>query len=453
MNNEQNQNNQNLETLNQNIPPSIDPLTQRVPTQSVENLGSTPPSVTPIPPVDSINLQPEGVVPPIPNNVPPAQNGVEPLMSTTLTPETSINNFTQPVQSQNMNNSMMQNQMNQQPNLMGNMGMNQNIMPNNQMNIMGGVPIPPPLPSEEPGKKEKKKGNNKILLIILVVVLILGIGFGVYYFLVASKAKTKILINTTRVEAELGSELELVAANFATVDGYDINSCTVNTNLDINTYGTYQYSVTCGNVTSEAKTIMVRDTQAPVVTLKDVIVIPNAAIEAEDFLEKVEDASEYTVALDAEVDTSTPGTYEVTITISDEYENVTTVKGNLIVDENAPTTYLVCQKEQTEEDPTITNRYRFGISGSGSRYDTKKIVTFTYEKEEDYKEAVNEYEENKSINNISGTAKFDMKNFTITITSVLEDSFLTKELGVDTLPTNEDEIQTIFDNSCELSLN
>jgi len=481
-----NQNNQNLESLNTQpntvgpVPPAspmpqnpqITPTSNLEPTpqgnpQPVNNIppmGNVQPtgpvmnptnmannvnptvgnnnSVNMIPPVESINLQPEGVVPPIPEATPQQPTTVEPLMSTPLTNNTPIN---QPMDNSMVNgNNMGMNNMNPNPNMMG-VGMpNQmnNPMPTNVM----GVPTPPSLPPEDGKKKKDKKANNKVVFIVLAAVLIIAVGLGVYYMLNTSKTKAPA-VNITPLlnEVELGTTINKNSAlQFAKVTGYNLNDCKVETNINANKVGTYEYTVTCGNKVSGPTKVQVKDTTPPEVTLKEVVVVPDTPVSAEDFVEDIKDASKYTISMEEkEIDTSVTGTYSINIIVSDDYDNQTEVVGTLIVDENAPTTYLTCEQASTSSSK-IT--YLFGITNASEIYNTKKIITLEYEDEDAYEEAVTTAQEDEELDGYTGIFKFNDQNLTITITAdILADDF---DEEFDSVPTTEDDVQNIFNNDC-----
>lgn len=426
-----------------------------------ENVGITMPTPPPVENMSSqavgnasgtINLQPEGVVEPIPEPTASTSSGVEPLMSTPLNETTNLNSRPNPYMDNNMNGMGMPTQdmginpnNNPQP-----MGMNQvGAMPMNNSIDMMGVPTPPQIPSEE--NKKKKKGNNKILLIILIVVLIAGVGFGLYYVLVLSKQKTTttaVTITPILTEVERGTSMEEIASNFATVTNYDINSCTVDTDLDTLTVGSYEYTVTCGTATA-SQTVAVTDTSAPFATAMDVIVAPGEEVAPEDFIYGIdEEISGCTFEFENPVDTSAEGTYQVQINISDAYENVSNITANLIVDANAPQSFLYCQDNADE----VTS-YRFGIDASGNLYNSKQIVTYSYEDEAAYNTAVQEYKNTNSLNNVTGIASFDSQSLQITLMQDIDTTELATAFNLSVFPTTDAEIETLFTNGCDIGFN
>ena len=470
MNNEQipnNNNNMNLGPVpngdSNNVVGGQTPLSQTVTQEPVvqplvENAAPTPPleanpsvSAEPVvasstPPlaqqVPNVNLNPVGVVQ-TPNVMPAAEPTPSPLMSTPLTADTNLNSpMSAPVANgmpQNMGQPQMPNSVPPQMNMMG-------PMPGSSM----GVPVPPQVQS---GNTKEKKPMNKTLLLVLVIVLILGIGAGVWFVLFGSKAKTTAVVVTPFVERiELGVQIDTsLASSFVSVSGMSAADCSVKTNIDTSKANTYEYTVTCGDVVSGPHTVVVSDTQAPVVTLKEVVVVPNAEVKPEDFIETIEDQSidkskEYVKFVDA-VNTDAVGTYDVSLEITDLYGNSKTETAKLIVDENAPEIYYSCNLDGEESNQTLN--YRFGVSSSGSIYNAVKKVVYTYEDDASYNDAVAQYNNNQVLNGVEGVASFDDTKRTISITTQVLVEDLPKEFDTEFF-SEEFDISDILGDSCEI---
>ena len=445
MNNEMNNMNQNptgtpgnLNSANPNqIPPvgTINPPQSNIPNASlvppVPNPGlnaqpQTPGQTAPI------NLNPAGVVPETP---PVVNNTTAPLQATSLNSETILN----PVLPQGQN--MMPNNSTGIP-----------PMPplNNNFGMMGGVPTPPPMP-EEP-KKDSKKKINMPLLIVLAVVLVAAIGFGVYYFLVLSKPSVPApTIKPKFTEVELGTEIGETPADYVSVTGVALSTCTLDTNLDSMTVGTYEFTVTCGNL-SQTGTVKVEDTKAPTVTTKNLVVAPDVEVMPEDFVASYNDYSEVTFEFEEEVDTSTVGEYKVSIIASDEYDNTNTIEATLTVSEDAPVEYLYCtREEETEQKAIAIAGYRFGITNDGSIYEgTEKIIAYKFEDEEGYNAAVTEIDEDGSLDGYEANISMDADALTITITieNMTSDN-LAADFNLDTFPTVDADVEGLFSGTCE----
>lgn len=113
-------------------------------------------------------------------------------------------------------------------------------------------------PKEEKKPKESKGLAKKSGFIILIVALILLVGGGLFFYLRLGtnnkKASTFVLSD---MEFPLGLELPSDVGSYGTFDGIDLSKCTLDvSNVDVNTAGDYNYSVTC-----------VKNTKAALVTI------------------------------------------------------------------------------------------------------------------------------------------------------------------------------------------
>ena len=186
--------------------------------------------------------------------------------------------------------------------------------------------------------------------------------------------------------------------------------------------------------------------------LKEVVVRPNSEVSAMDFVASVTDASPYTAEYVTEPDTSTIGTYEVSIIVSDAYDNKTEeLKGTLVVSENAPESYLICSSDNAETK--FTTNYRFGISEGGALYNQKKELTYTLDSKEAYEAMKNEYKESKTINGVKGLAVFNDKKLEVVFTYEVSLEDLAKEFNLSEFPTVDGEIEALFPNGCEIEGN
>ena len=437
------------------------------PTGTPGNLNPVNPN--PVPPVETINPAPQPNIPNVGNPVPPVPNpslNVEPqaqgpveapinLNPAGVVPETPtmVNNTTEPLQATSLNSETILNPTPpQDPNMMPNNGAGIPPVPpmNNTIGMVGGVPTPPPMP-EEPKKGGKKKMNMP-LLIILAVVLVAAIGFGVYYFLVLSKTNTPTAsIRVKLTEVELGTEIGNSPSDYVNVTGISIDTCDLKSNLDPMNIGTYEFTVTCGNL-SKTGTITVEDKTAPTVEVKDVTVAPNAEVLPEDFIVEYNDYSEVTFEFEEEVDTSTVGEYSVSIVASDEYDNVTTVAATLTVSEDAPVEYLYCtREEETEQQALATAEYHFGITNDGSIYEnSEKVITYEFDDEESYNAAVAEIDESGSFDGYEANISMDADSLTIkVIIKNMTSNDLATDFDLDTFPTVDADVESLFSGTCE----
>ena len=412
------------------------------------NNGGNPQALNQQAPVSSepVNLQPAGVVSDA--TVSAANTPPEPLQAATLNEQTA-NSFNSQMGTATPNMNMdMNNTINDQT------GFQNPQNPNNMMGAMGGVPVPPTMP-EEPPKKNKKKMNTP-LLIVLVVVLIAAIGFGVYYFLVMSRASAPTLSIRPKISSlELGTSLGGEVTDYADITGAAPTSCTLQTTVDTTTVGTYEYTVTCNGV-SKTQTVEVRDTTAPTVQTKDLVVVPGATVDAEDFVDTYDDYSDVTFEFSEEIDTSAEGEYEVTIVASDEYDNQTEATATLTVSQNAPAEFMYCEMDYTTEVPaSAVTEYRFGITNQGELYDgSQKVITYQFTDQTEFDTAVAEIEETGVFDGYSANIYIDEDNMIITVTvSDMTSADLATDFSLDAFPTGEGDIEALFENPCSYSDN
>ena len=422
------------------VVPAAPPAPETVPVAPAAPVAPDMMNQAPAQPLPNVNLEPVGVVQ-TPNVAPVAEPTVSPLMGTTLTSDTNLTQA--PAPSMGGVPAPDANQI-----APGQPGMvPPTAIPNQQMPNMG-VPVPPQVPQ---GSTKEKKPMNKTLLIVLVVVLIAAIGGGVWYVLIGSKAKTPAVVITPFMErVELGVQLDTtLVSSFASVTGMSATDCTVETNIDTTKANTYEYKITCGSVVSGPNQVVVSDTQPPVVTLKEVVVVPDAEVKAEDFIATIEDASVDTkkdyVKFASEVSTATEGKFDVTLEITDLYGNTSTEVGKLIVDVNAPEYYYACNIDGEEENQKI--QYRFGITSSDAIYSANKKVIFTYPDVDAYNTAVATYNESNELNGIKGTATFDVDNTTIVITTDIKVDDLPSEFDTDIFSEVID-IEDVLGDNC-----
>lgn len=74
------------------------------------------------------------------------------------------------------------------------------------------------------------------------------------------------------------------------------------------------------------KKVTIKDTTPPIIEVKEIYKSPNYQVDVNDFIEKVDDQSEYQIDITKDIDTSDFGDYEVTITGEDIYHNKTVKK-------------------------------------------------------------------------------------------------------------------------------
>lgn len=332
-------------------------------------------------------------------------------------------------------------------------GFNPEMNPNN--NIIQSVPTPPMMNMTNqngPTSEKKKKGISKTTIVVLAILLICLIGAGIYYFLNFGNKKATLSISMKDLSLEMGKELSENASDYATVQGYDVSNCKVDTSkVNIREIGSYDVTVTCGT-TSKAGKVIVQDKTAPVVVVKELMVAPGTKVELKDFVVSCNDASNCSYELEdksIQLDTlvNTEGITKFNVVVSDDYDNKTTMEVTLNVTLQAPVKYMYCTfdaEEDTQYHATRETSYNYGISENEELVSTNKIVTYTFQEEEDYQKAKNEYESTNELNGVSGAVVYDDDEFTITITTSITD--LNKEFEVDAFPTLYSELKQYHTN-------
>lgn len=288
------------------------------------------------------------------------------------------------------------------------------------------VPAPPVFDDEN--KKGKNSNKSKpILIVILIFILIIAIGFGVYYVLNTSKNISKKSVTPKDVKVELGTNLSSDISSYAIITGYNEDECSITNNANKDKVGSYNFTVTCGKSSVDG-IIIVDDTISPKVVTSPLILMPNATVLPEDFVEQCIDASKcsYEFTSDISLLTSTLGTKEVNITVSDEYNNKTTVTEILTIEDNAPARFITCQKideELNELNASLTDAYKIGISNVDNFISATRISEFKFKTSDAYNNAKNSYDENIGINNIKGTPIYEDNSKKVIIRSnkTLED--------------------------------
>lgn len=177
-------------------------------------------------------------------------------------------------------------------------------------------------------------GNRSIAMFLML--LILGIGAFGYFFVYQ---KYHFSLNT--VKLEIGSEVSTDVNDYLKKKVLDTSGYKLDVSkVDANKIGEYNYTVTYNKMTKKGK-VKVQDTKPPVFETKDLtIVIGDTNFSKGDFLTKCEDASKpCIVSFKNENDikkVNTVGEYDITIYVSDAYNNKSeaNVKLSVVDDES-----------------------------------------------------------------------------------------------------------------------
>ena len=218
---------------------------------------------------------------------------------------------------------------------------------------------------------EKPKKKTSIQSIILLVVLLIGLGGAVYYsvFLkdifnlgLGKGGTSNAPLAAKEVTIELGSEIPTDITIYMNRSLNATEYKLVTNKIDNNKVGEYKFDVVY-NGNTYTGTAKVTDTTAPVITTKDVTVKSANDVVIGDFVENCTDLSGCTYDFETPLDASQfteNGTYPVSIVAKDEYENISKVTANLIIDSSAVTVEkMSCTKSGKSSDYAATIAYGY----------------------------------------------------------------------------------------------
>lgn len=315
---------------------------------------------------------------------------------------------------------------------------------------IGSVP-----PVDPKVKKEKGKKNNT-WFVILVIILILIVGALVFYYLKVSKGTLDNAVSTKDITIEVGNELSTNINDYATFKSLSSNNCILNTkNVNINQLGTYEYKITCGTKAYTGK-VLVKDTMAPLATLKTIVKKVGDVVKPEDFIEKCEESTNcsysFTNSDTVNSNLQQAGTYNIEIIIKDDNDNSSTVEATLVVIDSDIKVYLNCVSDPITEETfngTKTHIHKIGINSglayAGVYFKTKEFIANT---EEEYNNIKSNYINNRvlNINSGVGVPTFDDTNLTITIEELITGP---AEFG-DTYNTIKNYYETTMNYKCNI---
>lgn len=331
----------------------------------------------------------------------------------------------------------------------------QTISPMPGFENQGTIGTTPPI-SFEPEKQPKKKGSNKTLFVIIVIVLLFGVGFGTYYVLNYTdllSSKPKVEITTKDIDINLGDTLSDDINNYASVIGTDIKNCSLELlEVNVNAEGTYNYQVTCGEVVKKG-TINVKDNRELDIEVQKVYKVKGDTIEPQEFISNLDSNYTYEFVNKEEVENylnGEIGTYQIKINVTSGTKTKE-VDAELVILQYKIIGYLTCKsKEQTLTNSSTKKivKEEFALAGDGDFGFGKvanEIYEFKFADETEYSNYVAKYKTDNTItiDNITGTAKFDDENLTITLTNSVSESELITKYGESNI-TNYRSIKKYF---------
>ena len=255
----------------------------------------------------------------------------------------------------------------------------------------------------------KKERIMTALISLFVIIVLAGSGYAIYYF---GYKNNPGRFNLKTIYLELGDKLPNSVSYY--IDGknqYD----DMEYNLDIssvsqNKIGTYTYSVSHKNVSKVAQ-VIVRDTKAPTITLKDTELLvfqKGSKVNKDSIVLFCEDLSNCTYKTEYEINTETPGEKEITIIARDDVGNET--KENVTIKIIDIQKTLICTSSDVEsDDKTYKTNNVYTLYFDGNDYLVKQngVIQYTYSDYNAYFEKLNELQNDNEY-------KFNRTNFTYT---------------------------------------
>ena len=301
----------------------------------------------------------------------------------------------------------------------------------NQNNIE--MPAPVVIPSQEsiggiPPEKEEKPKMNKILFIILIMVLILGIAFGVYYFLSLSKNNGNIELKN--LIYNVNSDLPKDINNYATFNGISSNNCSLDiSKVDVTKVGSYDYYVKCSENTYVGK-VQIKDDLELKVETKDLILVKGSKLNAEDFITSCNKKKcTYSFINEEEVMKlmeSAGGPHVIGIKVSD---------GNKEIEKEVKLTVIIAYLEATKtisdtkiENATVSVSDKFAI-GLGNTYigGATRIYNYVFSDKGTYDKYNKDLKEATEFDGIAGIVNASDETNTISVKVNLTDDVLNIE--------------------------
>lgn len=379
--------------------------------------------------------------PDLDNNVTKASNNVNPEVKTPLNSPVDNVESLEPVNANQETANPNPNNDNVVLPVSNNQDNNVGIDPINNVNVNGFVEPPKKenIGTMPPEDKSPKKVKHKGLFIIFILILMAGVAFGVYYLLKLSKNQIKVVLKENIV-IPLGEKIPVDINEYATITGTESNNCTlITTNINNNKIGKYEYSINCAKK-SYSGFVEVKDQTAPKIALKVVYksLTDNNEIKAKDFITSCIDPSEcqYKFKDKQQLDKETGGPYEIDIDVSDNQNNLTSVKGILYVipyNIRAILAFSSPQEQITNYEGTkfITDEIITAQTDAGIIYMNvsrrEHVYKFTNEKQ--YHEVIGNKDTTISFDGQTGLASYDDEKLTLKISNDLPKETLNNEVG------------------------
>lgn len=321
-------------------------------------------------------------------------------------------------------------------------------------NNIGKVPPIPDIPVVDPtlqAPKEKKKGFPKPLFVLIVILALAAVGGGVYVFLHKSNIVAPAVV-PKNVKAEIGSKLSTNITDYATFNGINSSSCSLNVQdipSELNTLNAeYTFRIICNEASFSGKLTVV-DTVAPEVTIKDIDVALNATVNPEDFIEECKDSTkcsyEFKDAEKVKGNLKEAASYHVDLIIKDEAGNKVEKTAKMIVSDvpifEEADMYFTCNKDEVDK---MVENVKIGIvDGEYKKSVVLKRYSFTIEASEmESLKTENEGKMEMTYKEIVGKPEFSNK---LVLSKAISYDTLKSEVGEE-IPTNIVELREFLEN-------
>lgn len=296
----------------------------------------------------------------------------------------------------------------------------------------------------------KKKPMNKIIFIIFIIVLMVGVAFGVYYFLNKSNS---VKLTTKELTIGIGDIVPDDVKSYTSSISGNSSVCSVdNKNVDTTTIGEYKVTIKCKNKTYETK-VIVADKEAPKVELSAVFRTVGTSVNVEDFVKSCTDPSNCKTSFKNQDEVNkyletAGGPYKVEILAEDDNKNQATFTAELYVTSEDVFLYLDCSSSESEvlnynvkkvtEDIFPIARTDFAFLNVARR-----DYVYTFSSEDEYKQVTGNKDNTITFDNVTGLAIYDDENKVLTISTDLSIDQLNSENN-GTFPTNYSDILNLY---------
>ncbi len=315
--------------------------------------------------------------------------------------------------------------------------------------------VQPISPSMTSGGK-KKNPLNKVLFVVLILMLIGCVGFGVYYYLNlgTQNAGTSAGLITKELTMNKNGELPTDLTEYAQFNTEVAANCLLNVDdVDVTVAGEYQYKITCGANEYTGKIIVV-DKELPTVETQKLTVITASEISAEDFVISCsKENCTYAFEDEAKVTeylSTTSGTYDVVITITDEAGNVGKETVTLVVTPEKVYAYLEASTASSADDNYDASKVmtdKFAI-GNGNLFIgvASRTYVYTFTSDEEYTKVKEEITTNNdnTFDGLTGEISFDDEKKEVILEVSLEKETLDLEYS-GSFPTTYTEIKNYYE--------